>query len=156
MFTVITGAEVYGPQPLGIVDVLIVGERIAAVGKDLARGLGAISAVADVIDLSGRILTPGLIDGHYHPLGGGDYEGPLARATDIELGDIVRAGSRPRLGVLGSDYDARNLNDLVMKGRELEMGGFTLFFYTGSFFLPPVTLTGAVRRDIMLIEPASA
>ena len=152
MFTVITGAEVYAPQPLGIVDVLIVGERIAAVGKDLARGLGAISAAADVIDLSGRILTPGLIDGHYHPLGGGDYEGPLGRVTDIELGDIVRAGITTAVGVLGSDYDARNLNDLFMKSRELQMGGITALFYTGSFFLPPVTLTGAVRRDIMVVE----
>ena len=150
MFTVITGAEVYAPQPLGVVDVLIVGERIAAVGKDLARNLGAIGA--EVIDLTGRILTPGLIDGHYHPLGGGDYEGPLGRVTDIELGDIVRAGITTAVGVLGSDYDARNLNDLFMKSRELQMGGITAFFYTGSFFLPPVTLTGAVRRDIMVVE----
>lgn len=152
MFTVITGAEVYAPQPLGVVDVLIVGERIAAVGKDLARNLGAIGAGAEVIDLTGRILTPGLIDGHYHPLGGGDYEGPLGRVTDIELGDIVRAGITTAVGVLGSDYDARNLNDLFMKSRELQMGGITAFFYTGSFFLPPVTLTGAVRRDIMVVE----
>ena len=150
MFTVFTGAEVYAPQPLGVVDVLIVGERIAAVGKDLARNLGAIGA--EVIDLTGRILTPGLIDGHYHPLGGGDYEGPLGRVTDIELGDIVRAGITTAVGVLGSDYDARNLNDLFMKSRELQMGGITAFFYTGSFFLPPVTLTGAVRRDIMVVE----
>jgi beta-aspartyl-dipeptidase (metallo-type) len=152
MFTVITGAEVYAPQPLGGVDILIVGERIAAVGKDLARNLGAIGAEVEVIDLSGRILTPGLIDGHYHPLGGGDYEGPLGRVTDIELGDIVRAGITTTVGVLGSDYDARNLNDLFMKSRELQMGGITALFYTGSFFLPPVTLTGAVRRDIMVVE----
>ena len=33
MFTVITGAEVYAPQPLGVVDILIVGERVAAIGR---------------------------------------------------------------------------------------------------------------------------
>jgi beta-aspartyl-dipeptidase (metallo-type) len=32
------------------------------------------------------------------------------------------------------------------------MGGITALSYTGSFFLPPITLTGAVRRDIMVVE----
>jgi beta-aspartyl-dipeptidase (metallo-type) len=105
------------------------------------------------MDLAGLTLTPGLIDGHFHPLGGGDYEGPLARSTDIELGELIRNGITTGVGVLGSDCDARNLPDLVMKGRELAVGGFTFFFYTGSFFLPPVTLTGSVRRDVMFIEP---
>jgi beta-aspartyl-dipeptidase (metallo-type) len=152
MFTVLTGAEVYAPESLGVVDVLLVDDRIAAIGRDLGSGLRATGIETTVIDLSGQILTPGLIDGHFHPLGGGDYEGPLARTTDIELGDLIRAGITTAVGVLGSDYDARNLPDLVMKGRELAAGGISFYFYTGSFFLPPVTLTGAVRRDIMFIE----
>lgn len=153
MFTLLTGAAVYAPEPLDTADVLLFDDRIVAVGRELAGGIRATGLDCRTIDLTGLTLTPGLIDGHFHPLGGGDYEGPLARTTDIELGELIRNGITTGVGVLGSDCDARNLPDLVMKGRELAMGGFTFFFYTGSFFLPPVTLTGSVRRDVMFIEP---
>lgn len=153
MFTILSGAEVYAPEALGMVDVVLAHDRIVAVGTGLAAGLRATGQVQEIIDLTGHILTPGLIDGHFHPLGGGDYEGPRGRTTDIELSALVRAGITTCVGVLGSDCDARNLSDLLMKGRELAQGGLTFFFYTGSFFLPPVTVTGSVRRDLMFVEP---
>lgn len=153
MLTLLTGAEVYAPEPLGKVDVLVHGEKIAAVGTGVGAAARAAGFVSQTIDLGGLTLTPGLIDGHFHPLGGGDYEGPRGRVTDIELGDIVRAGITTCVGVLGADCDARNLVDLYMKGRELQLGGVTYFFYTGSFFLPSVTITGSVKRDVMLIDP---
>ena len=150
--TLLANAEVYGPTPLGRVGVLVLDDRIVAVGREAGAGLVAAGHEVETIDLRGLTLTPGLVDGHYHPLGGGDYEGPLGRSTDIELGDLVRAGITTAVGVLGADYDSRNLSDLFMKSRELQMGGLTTFFYTGSFFLPPATLTGAVRRDIMYVD----
>lgn len=63
--TLIAGAQVFdgsGTAPFAA-DVLIEGDRIAAVG-----GAGARSAHADaaVIDGSGATLIPGLIDGHAH------------------------------------------------------------------------------------------
>ncbi len=44
-------------------DVLIKGERIASVGKDLAKAIGSKTKV---IDAAGKVLIPGLIDGHTH------------------------------------------------------------------------------------------
>ena len=44
----------------GIVDVLIDGERIARVGENLD------AADAEVVDLSGKYLVPGLVDMHVH------------------------------------------------------------------------------------------
>jgi imidazolonepropionase-like amidohydrolase len=50
-----------GAPPAAGIDVLVEGGRIAAVG----RGLGA-RVDAEVWDLGGRTLMPGLIDGHVH------------------------------------------------------------------------------------------
>ncbi|WP_055557538.1 dihydroorotase [Streptomyces sp. NBRC 110028] len=55
--TLLRGAQVLGGEPR---DVLIEGERIAAVGT----GLGADGAT--VIDAAGQILLPGLVDLHTH------------------------------------------------------------------------------------------
>ncbi|MEL6345171.1 MAG: amidohydrolase family protein [Myxococcota bacterium] len=48
-----------GPQPRG--DLLIAGDRIAAVGPDLLAPEGA-----HVIDAGGAFVTPGIIDAHVH------------------------------------------------------------------------------------------
>ena len=44
----------------GVLDVLIDGDKIAQVGESLD------SAGADVVDLSGKYLVPGLVDMHVH------------------------------------------------------------------------------------------
>src|SRR3712207_2818827 len=45
--------------------------RIVFVGSN--RGVRAyVGARTKVIDLQGRMAMPGLVDGHAHPLGGGD------------------------------------------------------------------------------------
>ncbi|MDB6455111.1 amidohydrolase family protein [Falsirhodobacter sp. 20TX0035] len=50
------GAEVLG---IGPADVLIEGDRIAAIGQPDAAG-------AEVIDMSGTLLMPGMVDTHWH------------------------------------------------------------------------------------------
>jgi len=54
-------------------DVLIVDGRISAVGQNLAAPAGA-----DVVDASGRFVTPGIIDAHSHL---GVYPAPSIQAT---------------------------------------------------------------------------
>lgn len=50
-----------GAKPRDNVDVLVKGDRIAAIGTDLQ-----VPAGATVIDLGGRTLLPGFIDAHVH------------------------------------------------------------------------------------------
>lgn len=51
--------------------VLVQGRRIIAVGSDLTPPAGA-----EVIDLQGKVVMPGLIDVHAHHFGGGPFGGP--------------------------------------------------------------------------------
>jgi len=37
VFTLLRHADVYAPEPLGLLDVLVCAERVVAIGSDLAR-----------------------------------------------------------------------------------------------------------------------
>lgn len=63
--TLIRGGQVYDHDgdvhKPAVADILIEGDTIAAVGADLAAG-----GVDEIIDASGRLVVPGLINAHYH------------------------------------------------------------------------------------------
>ncbi|HHY66096.1 MAG TPA: hypothetical protein GX517_02640, partial [Alicyclobacillus sp.] len=67
-FTLLTGAEVYAPEPLGRRDVLLFGKSVAHIAEHIEPPSSLPTAV---VDLSGLILFPGLIDQHVHIAGGG-------------------------------------------------------------------------------------
>jgi imidazolonepropionase-like amidohydrolase len=92
--TLIAGAQVFdgGGGPAGAADVLIEGNRIAAVGSTIPPSL---RRDAEVIDGSGATLIPGLIDGHAH-LGFGSTVEHVSdrRETDEEKGLLVAHSGR--------------------------------------------------------------
>lgn len=55
MAYLIKGAHVYNPDDLGVQDVLVINDKIAAVGKDLTVVLPEL----ETVDASDKILTPG-------------------------------------------------------------------------------------------------
>jgi dihydropyrimidinase len=62
--TIITGGTIVAPDRLTKADVAITGERIAAVGKGLARA--AAGSDAKIVDARGKYVLPGAIDVHVH------------------------------------------------------------------------------------------
>jgi len=142
------GGDVFSPEPLGRCDVLCVGERIAAVG-DLG---GVCLPDLEVVDVSGLVVLPGLIDNHVHILGGGGEGGPATRTPELSVEEAFRSGVTTVIGVLGTDDVTRSVASLVAKSRGLAAEGMSAWVMVGSYQLPVATLTGSIRSDIALVE----
>ena len=142
-------AHVFAPEDLGIMDVLLGGNRILKIAPELpveeAYGV-------EVIEGKGKALFPGLIDGHVHILGGGGEGGPKTRTPEIVLSDITLGGVTTVVGCLGTDGCTRTMANLLAKARGLEEEGITTYVYTGSYQVPVKTLTGFVMDDIILLD----
>jgi len=149
MLTLIRNATVFAPEPLGRRDVLLAGDRIAAVGEDLDLAGAAVT----VLDAAGRRLVPGFIDPLTHPCGGGGEGGFGNRTGEVPAEAFLRAGVTSPVGALGTDSIARTPEVLYGSVMGLRAAGLDAFMYTGAYRLPPPTLTGDVARDLVLVAP---
>lgn len=151
MIKIIKNASVYTPSYIGKKDVVITGGKICNIGENL--NLESNSAIeVEVIDGSGKILTPGFIDSHVHILGGGGEGGFKTRTPEITLTDITRGGVTTVVGCLGTDGITRSMESLLAKARGLEEEGITTYIYSGSYRVPVTTLTGDVAKDIIIVD----
>ena len=123
MLTLLRNCRVLAPEPLGVKDVLIAGESIAALADPGTVTFDGID-VAE-IDLGGRWVLPGLVDCHVHLLGGGGEGGPATRAPEILVEDIVSNGVTTVIGCLGTDGITRHMSSLIAKARGLEAEGIS-------------------------------
>jgi beta-aspartyl-dipeptidase (metallo-type) len=142
--------ELYDPEPRGRVDLLVAGERIAWIGRDAAP----IPRPYEVreTDLGGRRVIPGLVDGHVHLTGGGGEAGPHTRVPPQALSRFTLGGVTTAVGVLGTDDAIRTPAELVTVARGLLAEGLSAWCHVGGYHLPPATVTGSVRRDLVLID----
>src|SRR5512143_1038401 len=150
MITLIRGGEVFAPEPLGRKDILLAAGQIEAVAEP--GGLGIDGLAAEAVEAGGRFVLPGLVDPHVHILGGGGEGGPATRAPEIRVEDIVAAGVTTVIGCLGTDGLTRHMTSLLAKARGLEIEGVSTFLFSGAYDVPPRTLTGSVRSDLVLID----
>lgn len=148
---IIRNANVYSPQPLGVQDIFIAGERIEAMGRNLE--LGSLEAACKVVDADGAIVVPGFIDGHVHITGGGGEGGFHTRTPELTLSGAIANGVTTVVGVLGTDGVCRSLKSLVAKVYGLRGEGLSAWCYTGAYRVPVPTLTGDLMTDIMMVEP---
>jgi beta-aspartyl-dipeptidase (metallo-type) len=147
MFTLIKNGTVYAPQYLGRKDLLLAGHTIAHIADEIEF---PDSFDVQHIPAEGKIVTPGFIDLHVHIAGGGG-ESPGTRTPEILLSNIIKAGVTTVIGCLGTDNVTRTPESLLAKAVQLEEEGISTYMYTGSYQVPPDTITGSVRKDIALI-----
>lgn len=148
MLTLIEGAEIHSPAPLGQQDLLVADGRIAWLGK----GLTVPPDWPLVrVDGRGRYLVPGLVDPLAHITGGGGEGGFAFRTPELAAGEALKAGVTTLVAALGTDSLTRTPAQVLGKVREFRAAGVSAYMYTGSYHLPVKTLTGKVESDIMLI-----
>ena len=143
----IKGAHVYAPEDKGILDVLFVNDKIAAIGENLTNVLPG----TDVIDAKGKILTPGFFDQHIHVTGGGGEGGPSTRTPELQLSELVACGTTNLVGVSGTDFTTRSIPNLLAKVQALKIEGVSAWMYTSNYHYPPTTLTGSVPNDLFMV-----
>ncbi|UOV02986.1 beta-aspartyl-peptidase [Pseudoxanthomonas mexicana] len=148
--TLIRNAEVYAPESLGRRDLLLGGGKVLWIGTDAPDLPAAFGA--QVLDLGGRRLLPGLIDGHVHVTGGGGEAGFASRVPAPTLSRYTRSGVTTVVGLLGTDDVARGTRELVAHVNALREEGLSAWGYAGGYHLPPATLTGSVRADLVFID----
>jgi beta-aspartyl-dipeptidase (metallo-type) len=147
----VKNARLYSPAPRGVVDVVVAGEHVDAV---LPAGQVTLPAdVAEVVDVQGARVIPGLIDAHVHVTGGGGESGPHTRVPPLVLSALTRAGVTACVGTLGTDVTTRTMRDLVATTLGLRAQGLGAWCWTGGYAVPVQTLTGSVRDDITFIDP---
>ena len=148
MLTLIEGAEIHSPVPLGQQDLLVADGRIAWLGK----GLTVPPDWPLVrVDGRGRYLVPGLVDPLAHITGGGGEGGFAFRTPELAAREALSAGVTTLVAALGTDSLTRTPAQVLGKVREFRAAGVSAYMYTGSYHLPVKTLTGSVESDIMLI-----
>lgn len=143
-------AHVFAPEDRGVRHLLIGAGRILGISEapDELRLAGI-----QTVDLEGRRVIPGFIDGHAHVTGGGGESGFASRVPPVPLSRFTSAGVTSVVGVLGTDDTTRDTRSLLAQTRALREEGLGAWCHTGGYHLPPVTLTGSVRDDIVHLDP---
>ncbi|GAC23837.1 beta-aspartyl-dipeptidase [Paraglaciecola mesophila KMM 241] len=147
----IKNATLYSPKNLGLVHLMIAGGKVVYIGRKCPT-LGDELAI-QTVDVEGHAVIPGFIDAHTHITGGGGEAGFSTRVPPVPLSQFTRAGVTTVVGLLGTDDLTRNTESIIAQVYALREEGLSAYCYTGGYHLPPTTLTGSVKSDIVFIEP---
>jgi beta-aspartyl-dipeptidase (metallo-type) len=148
MLKLIRNANVYTPLSIGIKDILVAGEKIVAIEDTIPVS----DLYTQIIDLKGKILTPGLIDQHVHITGAGGKHGFGSMTPEIMLSEFISCGTTTVVGLLGTDGSARSIKTLYAKVKALETEGITAYMFTSYFGLDAVTFTESIQDDMIFID----
>lgn len=150
--TIIRGGDIYSPAHIGKNDILCIGEKIIKIGPINENEVSHLNLEIQTIDASDCFVFPGFIDPHEHIIGGSGEKGFASRSPQITLPEIVLGGITTVVGCIGTDIYSRNMQCLLAQAREFNEEGISSYIYSGGYSVPPATITGSVRNDMILID----
>jgi imidazolonepropionase-like amidohydrolase len=95
-------------------DVLVRDGKIAAIGKNLAAPQGVV-----VVDARGKVLAPGIVDGHSHRASDGTNEGAESLTPETRIGDVLNLGANNAWQALASGHTTA----VILHGSANAVGG---------------------------------
>jgi beta-aspartyl-dipeptidase (metallo-type) len=152
LITLVENGELYSPAHLGRQSVLVINGVIEHVGTVDRRAIESLGVPVDVVDATGRLVCPGIIDPHEHIIGGSGERGFATMTPEIFVEELIGAGVTTVVGCLGVDVTMKNMPALVAKAKALREQGLDAFAWTGGYRVPPTSLTATVRDDILFID----
>jgi beta-aspartyl-dipeptidase (metallo-type) len=152
VITLIENGDVFAPTPLGHQSILLLNGRIAKIGRVDRRKVESFDVECEVIDATGCVVCPGLIDPHQHILGGSGECGFSSMTPEIFTEEVVVFGITTVVGCLGVDVTMKNMPGLLGKAKALREEGIDAHVWTGGYRVPPATLLSTVRDDIMFVQ----
>jgi beta-aspartyl-dipeptidase (metallo-type) len=148
----ITGGEVYTPAYSGARNLLVVYDRLVSLSTVTRTGLDQFFPGGyKTLDATGCIVVPGFIDPHTHLDGGSGESGFGSRTPPLSIAEIATAGITTVVGVIGTDVTTKTMASLLARARGLHELGLSTYLFTGGYTVPPATLTGSVRQDMLLV-----
>src|SRR3954447_13472329 len=151
MFILVRGGEIYNPRPVGRSDLLIAADKIVRIGAMDLRALEQCQLGVEIVEAENCLVVPGFIDPHEHLLGGSGEEGWASQTPEIALSEIVAGGITTVVGCLGTDTTTKTMPGLLAKAKAFKEEGLTAYIYSGGYNVPPITLTGSVRTDMLFV-----
>lgn len=147
---VLKNLECFTPKYIGKRDILICNDKIFRIEPNIE--VLDHSLITKVYQCDGLLAFPGLIDQHVHITGGGGEGGFASHVVEIEAKNILQTGVTTVVGLLGTDNTTRSMETLYAKAKALEFEGITTYIYSGSYTIPPITITGSIVRDLVFID----
>lgn len=142
---VVENGDVFTPAPRGKATIVVAGGRIEKIGE-----VDPSAFEPEIVDATGCIVVPGLIDSHIHLIGGSGEKGFASATPAITARELLAAGTTSVIGLLGTDTTTKTLPALLAKVKGLRDEGLNAKMWTGGY--DARTLTGSLRDDIVLIE----
>jgi beta-aspartyl-dipeptidase (metallo-type) len=152
MITLIENGDVYNPDRIGRTSVLVDHDKIIKVGEVDRGALEKLGVEHEIVDATGCLVTPGLIDPHVHLLGGSGENGLSMQSPMIFLSELIRAGITTVVGVLGTDTTMKTMAGLLARVKGLNEEGLTAKMWVGGYNVPPVTVMDSIREDMLFID----